>query len=143
VVHTLRAEASLTRPPFAAAGALLAFLALAASAAADDLSGRWAILGHVAGRDFTLDCRFAQAAQRLSGGCIDGPTGDAHVKGGRNHPLKKGEVAGNKVSWTYQSSYGIIPFDVDYDGVRQGDHMSGQLKALGKDGTFTADRRAP
>lgn len=130
------------RPPLAPA-ALLACLAAAAPASADDASGRWAVAGHVADKHFTLDCRFVQAAGRLSGACIDGPTGDAKIKAGRSHPLTKGSVSGNKVAWTYQSSYGILSFGVDYDGVRQGDHMSGELKALGRTGTFTADRTAP
>jgi hypothetical protein len=115
----------------------------AAAAAGEDASGRWAVTGHVAGKQFTLDCRFAQAAQKLSGACVDGPTGDAKIKGGRSHTLTKGSVAGTKIDFSYQSSVGFIPFGVDYDGVRQGDHISGELKALGKTGTFTADRAAP
>ena len=127
----------------ASAAAFLLSLPIAASAAADDAAGSWAVVGHVAGKDFTLDCRFAQAAQRLTGACVDGPTGDAKIKGGRSHNLTKGAVNGGKISWTYQSSVGILPFGVDYDGVRQGDRMSGQLSALGKTGTFTATRTGP
>lgn len=123
--------------------ALLVSLAAAAPATADDTSGRWAVLGRVDGRGFTLDCKFVQAAQTLTGACVDGPTGDKKIKGGRNHPLTKGAVSADKVAWTYQSSYGILPFAVDYNGVRQGDHMSGELKALGKVGTFTANRISP
>jgi len=129
--------------PIAGAAALLISLAASPSATADDITGRWAVVGHVAGKDFTLDCRFAQAAQRLSGACVDGPTGDAKIKGGRSHALTKGAVNGSKVTWTYRSSVGILPFGVDYDGIRQGDHMSGQLSALGKTGTFTANRVTP
>lgn len=129
--------------PLAGAAPLLASLAIATSAAADDAAGRWAVTGHVAGKDFTLDCRFAQAAQRLSGACVDGPTGDKKIKGGRSHALTKGTVNGTTITWSYRSSVGILPFGVDYDGVRRGDHMSGQLTALGKTGTFTADRMAP
>lgn len=131
------------RVAMAVALAGVASLAAALPAAAEEASGHWAVSGHVAGRDFTLDCRFAQAAQRLSGACVDGPTGDAKVKGGRSHALTKGLVNGNKVTFTYQSSYGIIPFGVDYDGVREGDRMSGQLTALGKSGIFTANRLTP
>ena len=131
------------RAALTAAGVLLASLTLAAPAIADDASGRWAVAGHVAGKDFTLDCRFTQATQRLAGACIDGPTGDKKIKGGRSHTLTKGAVNGNKVSFSYQSSVGILPFGVDYTGVREGEHMSGQLSALGKTGTFTANRLAP
>ena len=133
----------MAAPLPASAAALLIFLALAAPAAAEDAAGRWALTGHVAGRDFTLDCHFAQVAQKLSGACVDGPTGDKKIKGGRSHPLTKGAVNGNKIAFSYQSSVGILPFGVDYDGVRQGDHMSGQLSALGKTGTFTANRITP
>ena len=127
----------------AGAAALLVSLVASPSANADDAAGRWAVIGHVAGKDFTLDCRFAEAAQRLTGACVDGPTGDAKIKGGRSHTLTKGAVNGRKVSWAYQSSVGILPFGVDYDGVQQGDRMSGELKALGKTGTFTANRVTP
>ena len=127
----------------AGATALLIALAAGPSASADDASGRWAVSGHVAGKDFTLDCKFAQAAQRLSGACVDGPTGDKKIKGGRSHALTKGAVSGNKITFSYQSSVGILPFGVDYTGVREGEHMSGQLSALGKTGTFTANRLTP
>ena len=127
----------------AAAAASVISVAAAAPAAAEDAAGRWAVTGHVAGKDFTLDCRFAQAVQRLSGACVDGPTGDNKIKGGRSHALTKGSVTGNKVAFTYQSSVGILPFDVNYTGVRDGEHMTGQLSALGKTGTFTANRTAP
>jgi hypothetical protein len=126
----------------AAATALLVFLSLAAPAAADDASGRWALAGRAGGRDFTLNCAFAQAGQALSGACVDGPTGDAKVKGGRSHTLTRGAVNGSKVSFTYKTSYGIIPLAVDYAGVRQGDHMSGQITSPAA-GTFTANRTGP
>ncbi len=65
-----------------AAAAMLLALGAAMPAFADDDSGHWKIVGHVAGRDFTLDCTFKQAGQNLTGVCVDGPTGD---KAGR-HP---------------------------------------------------------
>jgi len=138
----MRTPPLMRGPPWAAA-ALLIGLAAAAPAVADDASGRWAVIGRVDGRGFTLDCKFVQTGQTLSGACVDGPTGDKTIKGGRSHPLTKGAVSGEKVAWTYQSSYGIITFGVDYDGVREGDHMSGDLKALGKTGPFTANRIPP
>jgi hypothetical protein len=145
VVHPVRAKAPLKARafPFAAgAAALLVGLAGAATAAADDASGHWAVAGRAGGHDFTLKCTFAQAGEALSGACVDGPTGDAKVKGGRSHALTKGSVVGNKVSFTYHSSYGIIPLTVDYTGVRQDDRMSGQITSPAA-GTFTADRAAP
>jgi hypothetical protein len=124
------------------AGALLASLAFAAPAMADDASGQWAVAGRAGGHDFTLKCAFTQAGQALSGACVDGPTGDAKVKGGRSHALTKGSVTGAKVAFTYKSSFGIIPLTVDYVGVRQGDQMSGQITSPAA-GTFTAKRVAP
>jgi hypothetical protein len=139
----MRAPPLMRARPWAAA-ALLGFLGVAApAAAADDAAGRWAVTASVAGHGFTLDCRFAQAAQRLSGACVDGPTGDDKIKGGRSHPLTKGSVNGNKVTFSYESSVGILPFGVDYTGVRDGDHITGQISALGKTGTFTANRTGP
>jgi hypothetical protein len=110
---------------------------------AEGAGGRWAVAGNVEGKNFTLDCRFVQAGQNLSGECIDGPTGDAKVEGGRSHTLLEGQVAGDGVTWTYQSSYLFVKFDVKYAGVREGDHMSGTISAAGKAGTFTANRVEP
>jgi hypothetical protein len=124
------------------AAVLLISLAVAAPAAADDAAGRWAVAGHAGGHDFTLVCAFTQSMQALTGACVDGPTGDAKVKGGRSHTLTKGSVSGAKVTWTYRSNYGIIGFNVDYAGVRQGDHMSGQITSPAA-GTFTASRTGP
>ncbi len=112
-------------------------------AMAEDAAGRWAVAGTVEGKNFTLDCRFAETGQNLTGACIDGPTGDAKVEGGRSHPLLEGRVAGEAVSWTYKSSYLFIEFDVKYAGVRDGEHMSGTIAAAGKTGTFTANRVEP
>jgi hypothetical protein len=113
-----------------------------ASATADDASGHWAVAGRAGGKDFTLNCTFAQAGGALTGACIDGPTGDTRVKGGRSHTLTKGSVIGTKVMFTYKTSFGIIPLTVDYVGARQGDHISGQITSPAA-GTFTANRTAP
>jgi hypothetical protein len=119
--------------------AALAILSLAAPAMAEDSSGRWKVAGNVAGRDFTLDCKFQQQGEHLTGVCVDGPTGDKAIKGGRAHPLIKGRVLGDQISWTYVSSYSIFKFNVDYTGVRKGEHATGAIAAAGKTGAFTAD----
>jgi hypothetical protein len=126
-----------------ALAALLMSLCLASPAQAEDAAGRWAVAGTVDGKNFTLDCRFDQAEHNLTGACVDGPTGDARVEGGRSHALLEGQVAGSSVSWTYQSSYLLFKFDVKYAGTRDGDHMSGSISAAGKTGTFTANRVNP
>jgi hypothetical protein len=110
---------------------------------AADAGGRWAVAGSVDGKNFTLDCRFDQAEQKLTGACIDGPTGDAKVEGGRSHTLLEGRATGDNISWTYQSSYLFLKFDVKYAGIRDGDHMSGTIAAAGNKGTFTANRVSP
>jgi hypothetical protein len=118
-------------------------LSLNVPASAEGAGGRWAVAGTVDGKNFTLDCRFQQSGQTLSGACVDGPTGDAKVEGGRSHDLLEGGTTGNGVNWTYQSSYMFIKFDVKYSGVRDGDRMSGTISAAGKTGTFTANRVEP
>jgi hypothetical protein len=118
-------------------------LCVAAPARAEGAGGRWAVAGSVEGKNFTLDCRFVQAGQNLSGACIDGPTGDAKVEGGRSHALLEGQVAGTAVTWTYQSSYLFLEFNCKYAGVLEGDHMTGTIAAAGKTGTFTAHRVDP
>ena len=118
-------------------------LCMAAPAVAQESGGHWAVAGNVDGKAFTLDCRFDQAEHNLTGACIDGPTGDAKVEGGRSHALTEGQVVGASISWTYVTSYLLFKFDVKYAGVRDGDHMSGSVAAAGKTGTFTANRVTP
>jgi hypothetical protein len=130
--------------PCGAAILILPLLAAAAPAAAEGTaSGHWLVAGHAAGKDFTVDCRFQQDGAGLSGACVDGETHDARVKGGRSHAVTKSHVSGDHVDWTYRSSFGLLPFDVNYTGVRTGDHMTGTVSAPGADGPFTADRKAP
>jgi hypothetical protein len=128
------------RPTCAIATQILILFVALPVAAEDAVSGHWLINGRVGGRDFTLDCRFQQVGQGLSGVCVDGPTGSSTVKGGRAHPLTKGHVEGDQIGWTYQSSFLFTKFDADHAGVHNGDHMSGRISALGKTGAFTASR---
>lgn len=119
----------------------LAGLAAASpSAAAESAAGHWAIEGKVGDKTFTLDCRFSQAGQAVSGACVDGDTHDSRVKGGRSHTLTKGSVEGDRIAFTYKSSFLFTRFDAVYTGVLQGDRMTGGLAALGAKGTFTGQR---
>ena len=122
---------------------LASFMSLPALALAQDVQGHWAVAGNVDGKAFTLDCQFKKAEQDLSGACVDGPTGDATVQGGRSHPLTEGHITGESVDWSYQTSYLFIKFDVKYIGILRDDHMSGSIAAAGKTGTFTANRVNP
>jgi hypothetical protein len=97
----------------------------------------------VADKDFTLDCRFQQAGTSLTGVCVDGDTHDARIKGGRAHPLIKGQADPGRIAFTYETSYGLLRFKVDYAGTRDGDHMKGEIGTLGKTGSFTGERKSP
>jgi hypothetical protein len=124
--------------------AALALLATPGSATAQDTAtGRWVISGHVTGFDFTLNCRFEQTGAVLGGVCVDGATSDPSIKSGRKHVLTMGQVTGDHVAFTYQSSFLLKRFNVDYAGVRQGGHMSGQINVPGRSGPFTAERTGP
>ena len=110
------------------------------SAATTGAAGRWVVSGKVGPFAFTLNCRFEETGATLTGACIDGATSDARVKGGRRHDLTRGAVTGDHVSFSYQSSFMLSRFNVDYVGVMQGDHMSGTVVANGQSGAFTAAR---
>ena len=125
-----------SRLPFA----LLAIVALAGRAAAEP-SGAWRVAGKVSAFAFTLNCDFMRSGARLDGVCIDASTSNPKIKGGRAHRLTSGSVDGDRVSWTYQSSVLLSKFDVTFDGVQAGDHMSGAITAAGHPGAFTATRR--
>jgi hypothetical protein len=112
----------------------------AASAEPTPISGRWRVTGKVASFSFSLDCRFDQHGDRLTGVCVDGGTNDPKVKSGRSHPLTQGSVDGNRVNWTYMSSFLITHFAVSYAGTLAGDRLTGQLNAQGHTGPFTAER---
>ena len=122
---------------------ILGLMAAAPAFADDTAAGHWMVTGHVGGKDFTLDCRFQQSGSSLSGLCIDGETHDARVKGGRSHALTKGQAGGGQIAWTYRSSFGLIGFDANYSGSLKGDHITGQISALGASGPFTAVRAGP
>jgi hypothetical protein len=120
--------------------ASLVVMAAGSAAAQESAAGHWAVEGKVGDKAFTLDCRFIQAGPKIAGACVDGDTHDARVKGGRSHTLTKGSLVGDQIAFTYQSSFGLIKFDANYSGVLHGDHMSGNLAALGAKGAFTGNR---
>ena len=122
--------------------AALALASLASPAMAEDASGRWRVAGSVSGVSFTLDCKFQQTNQALSGVCVDTGISDKTIKVGRARTLTKGAVTGEAISWTYKSNKGPFVFDVNYSGVRKGDHAAGKIDVVGRTGTFTADHVA-
>jgi hypothetical protein len=125
----------MTRRLTAAGLALLAALGLAAPAPAqtDPVAGTWKMKGKVQSFGFTLTCRFTRNGESLAGTCYDGGTE-------KPHKLTAGSVRGDKVVWTYQSSFMGKPFDVTYSGLLKGAAMSGSVDAAGRKGAFTASR---
>jgi hypothetical protein len=113
----------------------LAVLATPGIASADDAgAGAWKIDGHVDGKDFVITCQFDRHGADLGGACYDGGTNLKHV-------LKAGAVTGDQAKWTYQSHYGVIPFDVTYAGKLSGGAMRGTVMAAGHNGTFTGAKQ--
>jgi hypothetical protein len=123
---------------------LISFAVLAstliASSANADVSGPWRVSGKLASFAFTLNCDFKPDGAALGGVCVDASTNDPKVASGKSHPLTAGNVDGDKVSWTYQSSFLLTKFNVTFKGVQSGDRMSGTMTAQGHDGAFTASR---
>jgi len=117
---------------------LAAVIAISAvgSASADDtpVSGTWIVHGKISAFQFTLTCRFEQKGQSLGGTCYDGGTN-------KPHPLTRGEVSGDHVSWTYQSSYLFKTFDATYSGTLSGASIKGVATAPGHEGNFTAEKQ--
>ena len=122
-----------------AAGGLVIGAATPAMAQ-EGAAGRWVVSGKVGPFAFTLNCRFEEVGGALSGACVDGAVSDPRVKGGKRHELTRGRVAGDKVSFSYESSFMLSRFNVDYAGVLQGDRMTGTIQANGQSGAFTATR---
>jgi hypothetical protein len=115
-------------------------LAALSTPAAAETAGDWRVAGQLATFAFTLDCRFKVDGSKLAGECQDASTNDPKLKLGKIHPLTAGVVIGDRVSWTYQSSFLFTTFDVTFDGVQVGDRMSGTITVRGHKGAFTATR---
>ncbi|MEO8927762.1 MAG: hypothetical protein ABI306_11430 [Caulobacteraceae bacterium] len=125
--------------------ALLPLMAVAmagvASAASAEVSGRWRVAGKVSSFAFTLTCDFRRDGDRLGGVCVDASTNNPKVNAGKSHVLTAGSITGDKISWTYRSSFLFSKFDVTFKGIQTGNRMSGTISAQGHDGTFTAARQ--
>jgi hypothetical protein len=113
--------------------AAVLMLATPALAAEDPVSGSWAVKAKVERFDFTLTCDLTRSGAVISGTCYDGGTR-------KPHPLTRGRIDGDRVSWSYQSSFLGKPFSANYDAVLSGDRMTGVVMANGYKGPFTATR---
>ena len=126
-------QKAIMRTQLFSAIALLA-LATPTFAADDGVTGTWRVQGKVSAFAFDLTCRFEQKGQALGGVCYDGGTN-------KPHPLTHGEVSGDHVSWTYQSSYLLTKFDAAYSGTLSGGSIKGGLTVPGHEGNFTAEKQ--
>ncbi len=108
-----------------------------ASPAAAEVAGSWHVAGKVSAFSFTLNCDFKPEGARLGGVCVDASTNDPKINTGKSHTLTAGSVDGDKISWTYQSSFLLSKFNVTFSGTQTGNRMSGSITAQGRDGTFT------
>ena len=116
--------------------ACLAAIALpdrAALAADAPVAGVWAVHGRVSPFSFDLTCRFVQSGEAVSGVCYDGGTR-------KPHPLTHGEVSGDHIRWTSQSTYLFKPFEAAYSGAVAGYSIKGVVTAPGRQGDFTAEK---
>lgn len=116
-------------------------LALAASPAAAQVAGAWAVSGKIGDTPFTVDCRFEPRGAAFGGACIDASAGVSGVKPGKVHPLKTGSADGRQVRWVYEASFLMARFDVTYSGTLDADRMAGAVTAAGRKGEFTAIRK--
>ncbi len=129
------------KPPIAALAALsLIAIGAPSTSSAAEVAGAWRVSGKVSSFAFTLNCRFTPEGSKLGGLCTDASTSDPKVNAGKSHVITAGSVEGDKVSFTYQSSFLFTKFDVTYTGVAAGDRISGTVNAQGHEGTFTASR---
>jgi hypothetical protein len=114
--------------------------AIASPVSAADLTGTWKLTAKVESFGFMLNCRLTQAGEKLSGVCTDMATNDPSHKPQGSHTLTIGKVEGDKVSFSYQTHFLLIPFTASYSGVLSGDIIIGEAIAPGHKGTFTAVR---
>ncbi len=128
---------------FAAVAIVSALGAALPAAAEEPMTGHWALSGKVASFAFSVACDFQQTGQTLTGVCVDVAASDARIKSGRRHVLSGGTVDGDRVTWSYPSSFLFSHFSADYAGVRQGERISGQITAQGHTGPFSGARSAP
>ncbi len=115
---------------------LLPMLLTAAPAAAQ-IAGSWHVNGTIDNRVFALDCQFDPNDTGFGGVCIE--SSGKHA--GKRHILTKGSIGGNQIGWTYQTSYMLMNFNLNFAGTMQGGSITGTASASGQSGPFTATRK--
>ena len=119
----------------------LVLVLLAAAPAAAQVAGAWHVNGKIDDRVFALDCQFDPNDSGFGGVCIEAPAGSAGTHAGKQHILTKGNVSGNQIGWTYQASFMLMSFNVNFAGTMAGDSITGTVTASGHSGPFTATRK--
>jgi len=105
-----------------------------AHAGDEPVAGVWTVHGKVAAFQFNLSCHFEPKGGSLVGTCYDAGTN-------KPHPLTRGAVNGDHISWTYQSSYLFKTFDATYSGTLAGGSIKGDIAVPGYRGQFTAEKQ--
>lgn len=107
--------------------------ALCAAPAAAQVAGHWQVNGKIDDRAFVLDCQFTPAGGGFGGVCVETAKNKRHV-------LTKGSVVGAKIGWSYEASFMMMSFDVNFAGTMAGNSITGTATAHGHSGPFTAIR---
>lgn len=115
---------------FAATAVLFATSAFAAGA--PNLTGEWNIHNNIAGNESDQPCKFALADTKLSGTCKTQDDKDVEISG---------SVAGNKLTWKYESEYNGTPLTLIYTATLDDSGKiagSVEVQPFGVTGDFTA-----
>ena len=114
--------------------ALLFSLLIAAACTAADapsLAGKWQVHASIGGNEYEMACTFTQKDDALSGTCVS-EQGTSEISG---------NIAGNKVAWSYKSEYNGTPLTVKFDGaLDSATKMKGSVSVpeFGAEGEFSA-----
>jgi hypothetical protein len=106
-----------------------------------DARGEWLVTGQIDGKPFSANCDFRPQGTRLAGACTDIAKGDK-AKPGKVHTISRGSVSGNSLRWTYPIKVMMMSIDINFSSTITGERMSGTIEAKGREGQFTAVRRA-
>lgn len=113
---------------------------LAAAPAAAQVAGNWHVNGKIDDKVFALDCQFDPNGSGFGGVCVEVPVGGNATHAGKRHVLTKGSIAGDQIGWTYQASFMLMKFNLDFAGTMNGGSITGTATASGHSGPFTATR---
>jgi uncharacterized protein (DUF2147 family) len=113
---------------------LLVALTLPALAADGNITGKWHVVGNIAGTISDSVCTFMQDGAKLTGSC----------KGEDSTNDFTGTVTDKEVRWSVKSDYNGMNLTITYVGKPgDGKTFSGtvDVQPMGVDGTFTADKQ--